>query len=433
MGREDHQVNILGHRVELAEIEQAMARLLPSNKLVVTACQLGRECKLVAWVVADALKARGMASGDLQKALAEWLPEYWIPAVVNLVSHIPMTSNGKVDRAALKHHKVNEPMAAQSTGYSSTLLSIIQHEFGLECLPDPYDSFDQFGMDSINVIHLVTELKRQLGWNIALAQIRPTMTAADLAELVGNQCAEEVDLYLTFNPEQRSTLYCFPPASSFGFAYQALAEQLSDYRLIAYHFPEGVDDVVELYSRHILQHHSDGPLRLMGYSGGGNLAVAVAARLAESGLQTDQVIVIDAFKQQGCLDHLPATVLELQQQMVRHTIADLAEQGLQPLRVQERIEAYYRHHWLLRDSHALQLQAQLVVMQAGEPDVMDHICSDPEVAAVLSPSWAGTTTGDFITAHGRGNHQQMLKAPYVIDNARQLNPILAQLDGRECA
>ncbi|MCL7021299.1 AMP-binding protein, partial [Vibrio vulnificus] len=91
LARADDQVKLRGFRIEPAEVEA----VLRSHPGVTQAVVLLRSGRLVAYVVAE----RG--ADGLREALARRLPDYLVPSAVVPVEAIPLTANGKVDRAAL--------------------------------------------------------------------------------------------------------------------------------------------------------------------------------------------------------------------------------------------------------------------------------------------------------------------------------------------
>src|SRR5262249_41271630 len=99
LGRRDNQVKLRGYRIELGEIEAA---LLAHPALREAAAMLKPHAsgpRLVAYAV-----LRGTSPGtgeDLAKDLADRLRAYMIPAAISIVQAMPLTGNGKVDRAAL--------------------------------------------------------------------------------------------------------------------------------------------------------------------------------------------------------------------------------------------------------------------------------------------------------------------------------------------
>ncbi|GAA4563120.1 non-ribosomal peptide synthetase [Planotetraspora kaengkrachanensis] len=100
LGRDDGQVKLRGHRVELGEIEA----VLEAHPGVRAAAVVVRNDALVAFVVGDA--------PDLAAHAAAALPPYMVPAVVVDMDALPLTPNGKVDRLALPSAVEVRPAAA---------------------------------------------------------------------------------------------------------------------------------------------------------------------------------------------------------------------------------------------------------------------------------------------------------------------------------
>lgn len=112
LGRIDHQVKVLGGmRVELGEIE--------SHLRVVTGCE---SVAAVAWPMQDgvALGIVGFIGGfngkasEVRNALKERLPANMVPSRIQLVSKIPLNSNGKVDRKVLISSLTEQPGSSES-------------------------------------------------------------------------------------------------------------------------------------------------------------------------------------------------------------------------------------------------------------------------------------------------------------------------------
>ncbi|GAA0409542.1 hypothetical protein Acor_36380 [Acrocarpospora corrugata] len=91
LGRTDNQVKLRGHRIELGEIES----VLDAHPGVSHAVVAVRDDTLIAFVVADA------AAEEIRAHAARMLPGYMVPRQVVVLDRLPMTPNGKVDRAAL--------------------------------------------------------------------------------------------------------------------------------------------------------------------------------------------------------------------------------------------------------------------------------------------------------------------------------------------
>ncbi|MEA2223223.1 MAG: hypothetical protein QOH83_1599 [Solirubrobacteraceae bacterium] len=99
-GRLDGQAKIRGHRVEIGEVEHALAALPEVARAAVVAHRLqAGHLQLVAYVVPAG------SAGDLARTLAERLrdvlPDYMVPARWMVLESLPSTSSGKLDRRAL--------------------------------------------------------------------------------------------------------------------------------------------------------------------------------------------------------------------------------------------------------------------------------------------------------------------------------------------
>jgi amino acid adenylation domain-containing protein len=99
LGRIDHQVKVLGHRLELGEVEAVLRR----EPGVETAVALGWPLTTsgASGVVAFVTGTR--VEGDvIRTSLQGKLPSYAVPREVRVMSQLPLNVNGKVDRKALR-------------------------------------------------------------------------------------------------------------------------------------------------------------------------------------------------------------------------------------------------------------------------------------------------------------------------------------------
>jgi hypothetical protein len=105
LGRLDHQVKVRGQRIELGEVEAALAALPGVARAAAGVVGAGAERRLVAYLVASApggVPGTGPRSPDrFRELLARSLPEGMIPSVFVPLDALPMTPSGKVDRRAL--------------------------------------------------------------------------------------------------------------------------------------------------------------------------------------------------------------------------------------------------------------------------------------------------------------------------------------------
>jgi amino acid adenylation domain-containing protein len=98
LGRVDHQIKVLGHRVELGEIEAALREASGIDAMV--ALGWPRTESGAGGVVAFA----GELDVDVPAVLdvlRERLPSYMVPRALHLLAELPLNANGKFDRRAL--------------------------------------------------------------------------------------------------------------------------------------------------------------------------------------------------------------------------------------------------------------------------------------------------------------------------------------------
>jgi amino acid adenylation domain-containing protein len=97
LGRRDLQVKVRGHRIEIGEIEEALARHPKLQQSAVAAVPVESGFELVAYFV-----ARDAVSGaELRLYLSDKLPESHLPTRYHRLDHLPQTPNGKIDRVKL--------------------------------------------------------------------------------------------------------------------------------------------------------------------------------------------------------------------------------------------------------------------------------------------------------------------------------------------
>lgn len=99
IGRKDHQVKVRGFRVELAEVDNALAAHpdVEEGAAYIVTREGVNQLEAVAIPRAEATAT----SRDIATYLHERLPHYAVPEVVHLVASLPRTGTGKINRRAL--------------------------------------------------------------------------------------------------------------------------------------------------------------------------------------------------------------------------------------------------------------------------------------------------------------------------------------------
>ncbi|GAA2526050.1 non-ribosomal peptide synthetase [Winogradskya humida] len=180
IGRADGQVKIRGFRVELGEIEAAIRRHPAVRDAVVVARpDRAGTLSLAAYAIAD------QEPGDLRGFVAQQLPAYMVPATVQILAALPITANGKVDRAALPEPTPTptKNRRAPGTPMEHAVAEVWADVLGI---PEPGtdDDFFDLGGHSLLAIRVVSAIAARTGREISFRDLFATRTVAALARLL---------------------------------------------------------------------------------------------------------------------------------------------------------------------------------------------------------------------------------------------------------
>ncbi len=157
-GRMDAQVKLRGYRIELGEIESVLRRAPNVRDAVVLARSDGGDGqRLVAYVVASIAGTEPSRTlvDDCRQHLKMHLPDYMVPALFLVLSALPLTSSGKIDRDALPSPALDElprqTYVEPKTDVERTLCEIWASVLRLERVGTA-DNFFEIGGDSILAI-----------------------------------------------------------------------------------------------------------------------------------------------------------------------------------------------------------------------------------------------------------------------------------------
>ncbi|GIF17045.1 non-ribosomal peptide synthetase [Actinoplanes teichomyceticus] len=176
-GRADDQVKVRGFRIEPAEVEAALTAQPGVHEAVVRAV----DGRLVGYVVAEG----DAEPAVLRERVGAVLPEYMVPAAVITLDALPLTGNGKVDRAALPApvFAADAPGREPGTEAERVLCGLLSEVLGLNRVGVD-ESFFELGGDSIAAIRLAARASRA-GLLVTPAQIFKERTVARLAAVAG--------------------------------------------------------------------------------------------------------------------------------------------------------------------------------------------------------------------------------------------------------
>ncbi|GAA2265369.1 hypothetical protein GCM10010145_42900 [Streptomyces ruber] len=186
VGRGDGQVKLRGYRIETGEVDAALLAE-PGVRQAATVLREDRPGvrRLVSYV------ATSGGTTALLDALADRLPPYMVPSAVVAVDRLPLTRNGKLDRAALPAPDTGTAAGAGSTDAAGSprtaaerrLAELFGRILGLDSVPLDRDFF-RLGGDSIKAIQLAGAAQRA-GLSVTTPDVFRTPTVSALAAAVG--------------------------------------------------------------------------------------------------------------------------------------------------------------------------------------------------------------------------------------------------------
>lgn len=186
LGRRDQQVKVRGFRIEPGEIEHLLARHpgVRESVVIVREDQPGDQ-RLVAYTVP--FPGEMPSSQELRQYLQLLLPGYMVPIVV-LMTELPHTPNGKIDRKALPVPQSVDTDAGASfiapgTSTEIALAAIWREILGVERV-GVEDSFFDLGGHSLLATRMAMQIHRKVGIEIPLRRLFETPTIRELAHYV---------------------------------------------------------------------------------------------------------------------------------------------------------------------------------------------------------------------------------------------------------
>jgi amino acid adenylation domain-containing protein len=184
LGREDLQVKVRGFRVEPGEVEATLVGHPGVREAAVVApADRNGDRRMVAFAVADP----GVGKADLRAHLGEKLPGYMVPSTFALLERLPVTPNGKVDRAALTEQAVRGAIETQAqaapaqTDTEQVIAGIWSEVLGVEAA-GPEDDFFASGGHSLLAMKLIHDVNEALGVELT---VRTLLVEPTLGALVG--------------------------------------------------------------------------------------------------------------------------------------------------------------------------------------------------------------------------------------------------------
>lgn len=204
LGRQDNQVKMHGHRIELEEIEAVLREHPVIQEAVVQVVEDDTGLKrLVAHILPHPNYAEGTGqwkvpvTGELRSFLREKLPEHMIPLSFVVLNALPLMPNGKVDRRRLNDSGQTWPAAA--SGYvaprsvtEEKLAAIWAELLRIERV-GVHDNFQDSGGHSLLAFQLVSRVRDVFQLELPLSSVFESPTVTELAILITHKLTQRAD------------------------------------------------------------------------------------------------------------------------------------------------------------------------------------------------------------------------------------------------
>ncbi|MET8831838.1 amino acid adenylation domain-containing protein [Streptomyces sp. NPDC004610] len=305
LGRADAQVKIRGFRIEPGEIET----VLLTHPEVAQAAVVAREDtpgdkRLVAYVVAGA----DTDTTGVRDFVAGRLPDHMAPSAVVALPELPLTANGKLDRAALPapdYTAGGDTRRNLATSLEYVVSEAFAEVLGVEEVGYD-DDFFRLGGHSLLAVTLVTRLAEK-GITTSVRKVFAAPTVSGIVrQLDLSAVSDSLNRILPIRTEgDRPPFFFVHPASGLSWCYRPLARYATDgiplYGLQAIgmdgeaELPENLGAMADEYIEQIRTIQPHGPYHLVGFSFGGIPVHEIAVRLQAAGETVAALVVMDSY------------------------------------------------------------------------------------------------------------------------------------------
>lgn len=329
IGRMDNQVKILGHRIELGEVESVLQQCEQVRQAVVLVqkdIQGGK--RLVGYVVPY---EAGFDREALRQYLSNKLPQHMIPSLWVELKELPLTANGKINRNSLPEAGTSEttsvPYEAPRNEVEARLSAVWQEVLKVEKV-GVHDNFFELGGDSIRTIQVVSRAKR-LGYSLQAKDLFLYQTIEKLSQVIiiqsegttgnehfqgqGKEAVIPANNTKSLIPARtggsKIPLYIVCGGGGTVFAFKKfidildvdqpvyVLQQPTDLKDLS-DFPVDIKGIAARYIEEILTQNPSGPYALSGHCIGGIIALEMAKQLEATDKEVALLAMFDTIAQE---------------------------------------------------------------------------------------------------------------------------------------
>ncbi|MCX7920843.1 MAG: amino acid adenylation domain-containing protein [Clostridia bacterium] len=451
-GRMDYQVKIRGYRIELGEIEAVLAGSFGvKNAAVVIQETKTGDKQLVGYYVSEINQTSD--EQEIISCLKSRLPDYMVPTMLVKLDAIPLTHNGKVDRALLSK------LSSQTISCkdNKVLMSPLEEELAelwkqvlnVETVGKD-DGFTKLGGHSLLAVQLISKIRQKFEKNIPVMELYPNGTIRRIADLLGEnrvdvQNEKKGPVLMKKGKGDSKNIFMIHPGTGNIDMYPALCKLLTDefncwglsadkYKL-SIDSSIGVKDLASEYLDAVRTIQKDGPYYILGWCTGGTIAFEMIRQLEEQGVKPGTFCMISSvapredlgelMKEVGGLDTLleglntgkvsldqALSVLPVNIQLT------VAADGIQTM---DKLMEYLKFYKNLHDSR---------VRYSPDSSIATALhYFNPDKTFIDPGEWERYCKGSLIIHGVTGEHDTLFQEPYISKLAEALNEVLKENNG----
>lgn len=441
LGRLDDAVKIRGYLVEPAEVTALLLGLPTVVDAYVGAVETDGRTELVAYLVTDGSGTDDLAARVRHHA-ADRLPQWMIPRYVMGMDRLPRTVRGKVDRGALPDPAAP---ARSRAGTSSSLTMVAVSDIVATVLNGRavavHDDLVAAGIDSLGFVSMATRVRERFHVELDLVRLAEAPTMATLAAMIDEATREGVrsrpdtSELVPLRTEGRGVpLFVVTGAGAPAVSLLPLVRHVDPDRPVYGLQARGLESrarpdrtvraAADRYLAHVRRVQPEGPYLLAGHSMGGVVALEMAARLRELGAGDAHVLVLDT----RLTGELVAGVDGAEVAPDADALNAISDEGklrlglaaIVRIRLQMLVAGYVVFspltQWMLFYNKGLQALRRHTPRPYSGPVTVLRTAENPQDERV----WRRIATGSLEILDVPGSHTELLREPFVIGVAEQL-------------
>ncbi|ARU63539.1 hypothetical protein CBW65_22915 [Tumebacillus avium] len=459
VGRTDDQVKIRGQRMELGEIEAAVAAHPQVREAVVLVHgRTTEEKRLVAYAVLT--EPNSLSARDLLAFVKEKIPLVMVPSAYVFLDAMPLTPSGKTDRKRLPEpdlaHGALETGVVPRDWVEAGLVKIWEKVLRINSV-GIFDNFFDIGGHSMLAVMLGNAVSAQFGVQVPLAVLFQRPTIAEYAQYLraGNTQSRSCLTLIQEGDGAQPPLFLVHPGGGGSMCYFELARELGAEVPVYGINSAGIDWEEEpltsiqamagRYLQEIREVQPNGPYRLGGWSFGGTVAFEMTRLLEAAGETVDFLGLLDVRPLGHAYPDLQAERSALVEWAVLIGLEEAQFEGLTEAEAAELFVAEARARNFLPEDATIEGTMRIVrVTEANQHAARSYQYTGPvqadmflyrasEVSPVIptplvdAGKWESRTAGSLQVIPIHADHHNLMERPQVIELAVQVKQTLASI------